>query len=163
MLRTHKENVAYVTTTLARIDEWKKLQQVDNLNDYILLPCQALGMPRSNTNKKYSVVESAIFNQQLDHDELKQMIANEESRIYIKRLEVEQMRTALEGLKKTELYIVEQKYFENAFWSEIEYGFNIAFRNFHHVGINRIKQVRCQALDKLCRILAPFIEKYKAS
>jgi DNA-directed RNA polymerase sigma subunit (sigma70/sigma32) len=162
MLRNYKENKAFVATTLARIAAYEELLTDNNLEDYILENVgQDLSMPKVSGYRSKSPVENCLIKKSLDADELKEMIKDEQSRIFMKKMEVEQIDTALTSLTSSEKFIIESKYFDGMFWRDIERNYNHRFRLANSITEDRLKKINREALGKMDRVLMEFCTKWK--
>ena len=164
MLKQYKENKAYVASTMARIEAYEELLRHDDIEDYILnLTQREFGMPRSPGFNATSPIELSVMEKQLTADDLKQLIADEKSRIWLKCIEIEQIEIAIDSLTKPEKFIIECKYFEGMFWRNIERSFNDMFKHANDVTEEWLRKVNKDCLVKLAKILEPFCQQWKIS
>lgn len=162
ILKNYKIKKAKVNTALKRIEELENFLKIDNLNEYYIFPTtKQLGMPIAKRNS--SPVEYSIIGQELTHENVKELIACEKSRIFWINMEVTQIEEAIKSLNSTEKYLITSKYFDRLSWDNIEYNFNLNFKNF----VREYKTCEALRLDldrilrnKLIPILEPFYEKY---
>lgn len=161
MLRKYKENKAYVDTALLRVHEWEGIANCDNIEDYISSTSRDIGDIRSTKISK--PVEQIIFQVCKKMEDIKKLISDEKSRIFLIKMEVKHIEIALEALTAQEIYIVECKYFENMFWRNIEYAFNERFRSGNITSEEMLRKKNKYVLKKLYNILEFYIKEWKAS
>lgn len=157
-LKEYKNKKAIVETTLARIEEYKKDLLNPNIEKlgyrtYYREP----GMPKAFTTN--SPVETAAVEKEVTREMIKEWIREDQDRIRLLQTEVKQIELALEALLPGERLIIECKYFDNMFWSNIEINYNQAFRLKQDVTVARIRQLHDEALDKLIPLLTPFYSR----
>lgn len=152
-----------VETTIARIDQYKNAINYPELweNEFVQ-ESKELGMPGAPLRDTSSPVERIITKKELTVEILKEWIRQDESRIFMYKLEIEQLEKALEVLTSQEKYIIECKYFNNMFWRDIELSINNNIRQTNYVTQGRLKQINKEAIDKLRIILEPFYAQFRA-
>ncbi len=160
ILKSYKEKKAYVEATEARIEGWKNAIQHPEMwyKDYIPQG-RELGMPGRPHGSPPAPIENYVVGKQLTVDMIKEWIAQDQSRIFTIKIEIEQIEKALEGLTRQERCVIELKYFENMFWRDIEINFNNLYRQKNYITDIRLKQINREALNKLFKILQPYYEK----
>lgn len=164
ILKEYKTKKAYVETTLARIEQYKYAIAHPEMwyKDYI--PASSpLGMPGNPNGSKGSIVESYVIGKNLNEDIIKSWIEQDESRVFFKKLEIEQIDNAMKSLSKQEIYIIELKYLEGMFWKDIELSYNTQFRQKNYVTYEALKKVNKEALNKLTTILEPFYNQFRVA
>jgi hypothetical protein len=154
-LKDYKSKKATVETTLARIENYRKILADPNIEEYgFTTYFREPGMPR--VTDTHSQVESSVVEREITRDMIREWVMEDEGRIRLLQMEVQQIDLALEGLLPGERLIVECKYFDNMFWSAIEITYNNTFRLKQDVTADRIRQIHKEALEKLIPLLTPF-------
>lgn len=160
ILREYKMKKAFVEATLARIEQYKfAIEHPEMWYKEISLP-SSLDVSK-NTNIGNSVVENRVIGKSLNEEIIKKWIEDDESRIFFKKLELEQIDKAMESLTKQERYIIELKCFDNIFWRDIEISYNDQFRQKNYVTFEALKRIKKDAINKLYQILKPFYKQFK--
>ena len=159
MLKNYKHNKAYVEMIFARIETYKEMLKKDDLETYAIhIKGLELGMPRSPNFNKNSPVERAVELKYLDRETLKEWIKEDESRAFLKKLEVQQIEIALESLNMTERFIVTQKFFENKTWKSIEISYSKNMGDYMTTE-KTLWRINKNALRKLEKLLAPLLQR----
>lgn len=166
ILKEYKINKAFVETTMARIEQYKYAIAHPEAwyKDYI--PASSpLGMPGKPKGSGTSPVENYIVEKELNEEIIREWIRQDESRIFFKKLEIEQIECAMnKGLNKQEQYVITLKYFEGGMsWGEIELSYNNEFRQKNYVTYETLKKDNKKALNKLTTILEPFYNQFRAA
>jgi len=160
ILREYKINKSKVETTLARIEAWKSaLNNTDYLLYLVKTSSKEIGMPRG-TGIQGSTVETIALDTEEGVELIKEWIREDESRIFPLQTEIEQIDIALKSLTTGEKFVIECKYFDNMFWSNIEFSFNETYRGKNYITIERLRQINREALAKLTDILKPFYSRH---
>lgn len=165
VLREYKKKKSSVETTLARIDQYKFAIAHPEMwyKDYIPEGKEP-GMPgKPRVGYVSDTMTNYIIGKDLTIDILKDWVKDDESRIFIIKLEVEQIEKALDGLTSQEKYIIQLKYFEKMFWKDIELNFNVKFRQKNYITYEMLKKSNKEALDKLEQILSPFYNQFRVA
>jgi hypothetical protein len=168
ILKEYKVKKSYVDTTLARIEQWKyvlnhpELWEVDFYDENLYKSIDYSGMPGAprGSAPAPSSVENCAMNKMLNESKLKDWIRNDQSRLFLKKLEVEQIETALNSLTSQERFIIELKYFDNMFWKDIEINFNHRYRPQNYVTFEMLKKKNKEALNKLKHVLLPLYNQF---
>lgn len=162
ILKEYKFKKSCVETTMARIEQYTYAINNPDLWESELLPeGREIGMPGAPLRNTSSPIERFIARKELTIDMLKDWIRDDESRIFMYKLEVEQIEKALEALTPQEKYIIELKYFSNMTWKEIEYNVNDKFKNY--ISQERIRKINKESVDKLKVILEPFYMQFRVA
>lgn len=160
ILRDYKRKKSIVETTLARIEQYKIAANNPDAWEKLYVPQYIeIGMPRAKSIK--SPVEASLMTKELTIGTIKEWIAEDESRIFLLKLEVDQIDKSLIRLTKHEKYIIECKYFEGLFWKDIEINFNEVYRQKNYITVSGIRKINKEALLKLEEVLEPFFHKFK--
>jgi hypothetical protein len=161
-LKKYRIKKAELDSTYARIAVYEQALKSNNLHilGYYTKQSPDAGMPRARRN--ISMVEAEYFatdtESQLTRELVDEWIREEHDRIYMKRIEVEQIEAAMNSLTKQERFIVECKYFDLMSWRDIEISY---FNTFKEPIIDKSLQAKNgQALTKLTLILMPFYAKF---
>jgi hypothetical protein len=162
VLRNYKVWKADVEAVDARIKAHKELLATDNLSEcgYLIVshPIASGGKKSTSSQVEREVIMKIDCNR-LTAQMIKEWIQEDESRIYMKRIEVRQIEIAIQGLTMYERSIIEWKYFEKMNWISIEMSFNSTYKQRHDVTEARIKQINFVAIEKLIAILKPFYDR----
>ena len=122
MLKRYLTNKAKISTIKERIKIWKNALESDEI--VILdVPETTLGMPRA----KYRItspVEKEVEYKELDRKKIKEMIREEQSKLFILETEVNKLDIAFSVLPQKDMFLIECKYFENMNWRDIEEAYN---------------------------------------
>lgn len=157
-LKQYKTNKSFVETTEARIEQYKyAIAHPEVWYKDFSLSSATLGMPGRPKGSKSSPVEVYVVEKTLDENIIKEWIKEDESRVFAKKMELQQIDMALLALTKQEKYIIELKYFEGMFWKDIEISYQEHFTQY--ITEIRLKQIRKEAIVKLEQILFPFYSK----
>lgn len=161
-LREFKKKKAAVDSTLARIETYKQFLQNENIELYTYVNCpDNFGMPKAPFSRGGSMVESAIFEKELDRELVQEWIKEDESRIFLLKLEVEQIEIAMKSLTAEQRFVIECKYFEGWIWRTIESAFNERFqKSREYISDRGLKFKNNEAIDILQEILTPFYEQF---
>jgi len=158
-LKLYRQHKAEVETTLKRIEVWKEMLDKGELEYFEDVPEKILGMPRSNTVT--SPVENIAVRNEVTREMVEQWIKDDESRIFYKKLEVEQIETAINALTGQQRTVIESKYFEGMTWRNIEILFNDKFsRSRIFVTEEGLQKINNASLYTLWAILGPLYSKY---
>lgn len=160
-LKEYRFKKSLVETTLARIEQYKFAIAHPEMwfKDYISSG-RELGMPGAPLRNTSSPVEKFIMDKELNEETIKEWISNDESRIFITKLEVEQIDLALKSLTGQEKYLIELKYFDDMSWREIEENFNNKFKHRNNVSFEMLKKKNKEALSKVQDILKLFYNQF---
>lgn len=163
ILREYKHKKSIVDTTVARIDQYKyAIGHPEMIMDrQYSFNSREIGMPGAPLRNTASPVERFITDKELTIDVLQEWIKDDESRVFFKKLEVEQINLALNSLTPQEKYIIDLKYFNDMFWRDIEINFNGKFRQKNYLSYEMLKKINKDALDKLSSILQPFYNQFQ--
>lgn len=161
-LKKYRFKKSLVETTLARIEQYKFAIAHPEMwvKDYIPTVEREIGMPGAPLRNTSSPVEKFMIEKELSEEMIKEWIREDESRIFIKKLEVEQIELALDGITSQEKYIIELKYFNGLSWKEIELNYNEKFKQRNYVGYEWLKKVNKEAISKVEDILMPFYDRF---
>lgn len=158
-LKLYKRHKAEVETTLKRIEVWREMLKKGELICFEDIPDKIPGMPHSSGTS--SVVENIAVRNEVTAEMVDQWIKDDESRIFYKRLEVEQIETALIALTTEQKTIVEAKYFSDMSWKNIEMVYNEKFaRNGYYMTESGLQKINSKTLEILWEILGPLYAKY---
>ena len=108
------------------------------------------GMPKARN--KESTVEITIIKQEVTREMVKQWIQDDKSRLAILEYEVKQIDIALGSLTEEENYVIGCKCIDNWKWFQVEKSFNDKFRKEKEITIDRLKQIKINALNKMKKI-----------
>jgi hypothetical protein len=160
-LREYKYKKSLVDTTLARIEQYKyAIAHPELRENYFSISNREIGMPGAPLRSTASPIEKIVVENELTEEILNEWIREDRSRIFIIKLEIDQIDIALEGsLTKQERAIIKWKYFDNMFWKDIEINYNNEFRQKNYVSQERLKQTNKDSLKTLEYILAPFYKQ----
>ncbi|MDF2878613.1 MAG: hypothetical protein K0S30_1709 [Clostridia bacterium] len=160
-LREYKYKKSLVDTTLARIEQYKyAIAHPELRENYFSISNREIGMPGAPLRSTASPIEKIVVENELTEEILNEWIREDRSRIFIIKLEIDQIDIALEGsLTKQERAIIKWKYFDNMFWKDIEINYNNEFRQKNYVSQERLKQNNKDSLKTLEYILAPFYKQ----
>lgn len=158
-LKLYKQNKADVETTLSRCQVWQDMINNNDLESLIYTPTRIEGMPRTPL-KVTSPVEAEVMQKAATVEDVQAWIKEDMSRIFFKKLEVEQIEGALKALTPEQRFVIEQKYFDETFWSNIEINFNNKFNNRAPIQKDRLKEIKTNSLKIITDILTPFYERY---
>lgn len=160
-LREYKYKKSLVDTTLARIEQYKyAIAHPELRENYFSISNREIGMPGAPLRSTASPIEKVVIENELTEEILNEWIREDSSRIFIIKLEIDQIDIALEGsLTKQERAIIKWKYFDNMFWKDIEINYNNEFRQKNYVSQERLKQTNKDSLKTLEYILAPFYKQ----
>jgi hypothetical protein len=148
-----------VNTTLQRIDVWKQMLIDGDMTRFVNAPSSTMGMPKAPFRQK-SPVESIIEETEVTAELVKKWIDDENSRIFLVKLEVEQIEESLKALNAEQRYIIDRKYFEGWVWKTIEINFNEDFKYRGPVYERGLRYICSQALEILTSILKPFYNQF---
>ena len=157
-LKRYKQNKADVETTLSRCQVWQDMINNNDLESLIYTPTRIEGMPKAL--RINSPVESEVMQRCATIEGVQSWIKEDTSRIFFKKLEVEQIEGALRALTPEQRFVIEQKYFDETFWSNIEINFNNKFNNRAPIQKDRLKEIKTNSLKIITDILTPFYERY---
>lgn len=159
-LKLYKQHKAEVETTLKRIEVWKEMLAKGELWYFDdSPPGREPGMPPTTTLS--SQVEISVISREVTTEIVSQWIKDDESRIFYKKLEVEQLEVAFGALTSEQRFIINAKYCNDMTWKHIEISFNEKFsrKGFYltEAGLRKINSI---ALIVLWQILGPLYLKY---
>jgi hypothetical protein len=158
-LKLYKQHKAEVETTLKRIAVWKEMLEKGELEYFEDVPGKILGMPKSTT--VISQVENIAVRAEVTAEMVDQWIKDDESRIFYKRLEVEQIGIALVALTVEQRTVIESKYFNDMTWKNIEVVYNEKFaRNGYYLTESGLQKINNKVLETLWEILGPLYARY---
>lgn len=161
-LRSYKRKKSIIETTLLRIEAFKKaIEDPDSFSGVFLGTSKEIGMPRGTNGGGSSSVELAVTDKEEAVELLYEWIKDDKSRIYPYQVEKEQIDGAMAALTAEERFIIECKYFENMFWSDIEISFNNKFRQKNYITYEGLKKMNKEILSLLAGILEPYYNKFK--
>lgn len=161
-LRDYKKNRAEVNTTLQRIEVWKNMLQDGNMYKFINTPASTMGMPKAPFRQSSSV-ESMIEECEVTIELVQGWIEDETSRIFWKKIEVEQIEESLKALTTEQRYIIDKKYFEEWPWRTIEINFNENFKHRGAIYERGLRYICKESLKILTDILTPFYLQFKSA
>lgn len=161
-LRDYKKNRAEVNTTLQRIAVWEQMLKEGDMSKFVNTPPSTMGMPKAPI-RQGSPVESVIEETEITRELVEQWIDDEKSRIFWKKLEVEQIEEALKALTTEQKYIISKKYFEEWSWRTIEINFNEDFKHRGAVYERGLRYICREALKILTDILIPFYQQFASA
>lgn len=160
VLSEYKYKKSLVDTTLARIEQYKyAIAHPEVRENYFSISNRELGMPGAPLRNTSSPIEKIVTENELTEETLKEWIKEDQSRIFIIKLEIDQINGALESLTKQERSIITWKYFDNMFWKDIEINFNDDFRQKNYVSHEMLRKINKESLKKLEYILEPFYKQ----
>ncbi len=160
-LREYKIKKAYVETTLARIEQYKfAIAHPEMWVKYYVPSGKEIGMPGAPLRNTQSPIERELTMKELTVDTIKDWIQDDENRIFLPKLKVEQIEMALEALTKQQKAIIEYKYFENMNWKNIEINFNKQYRQMNYITVAGLRKINSDSIDKLIEILGPFYNQF---
>lgn len=159
-LKEYPRKKSLVETTEARIEAYKEMLNNPNIESFaMVLSSREFGMPRSSIRTN-SYIESLMIQKQVTTEGITELITTEKSRIWLVKMEIQQIELALKSLTKQEQYLIECKYFEDMFWRSIELSFNEKFRGQDYITESGLRKKIKGALEQLAVILQPFYEMY---
>lgn len=160
-LKRYKTTKSYVEATKSRISMYEEIIKNDDYDDWCIgsRSSDELGVAVQSKSRG-SIVESTVIGRQLEKDDALMMIRQDRSRMFWKKLEVEQIETAIKALTEWEKYIFECKYCENKFWVEIEIGFNKQYPQKNNLTDERLRQMFKEGMVKINEVLTPFYEQH---
>jgi len=158
-LKLYRQNKAEVETTISRCQVWQDMINNNDLESLIYTPTRIEGMPRAPL-KVTSPVEAEVMQKAATIEDVQAWIKEDMSRIFFKKLEVEQIEGALKALNPEQRFVIEQKYFDGLFWKNIEINFNNRFTNRVPIQENAIKVICREGIQIIDSILTPFYNRY---
>ncbi|AWZ48308.1 hypothetical protein C3495_05500 [Clostridiaceae bacterium 14S0207] len=166
ILKEYKTKKAYVDTTLARIEQYKYAiaHPEEWYKDYVP-KSSPLGMPgRPKGSYVGSVSEEYMIDKELNKHIIEEWIREDQSRIFFKKLEIEQIDKAINGcLNEQEKLVIKLKYLEGMYWKDVEFNYNSEFRQRNYVTYETLKKNNRNILKRLTDILEPFYSQYRVS
>lgn len=160
-LKNYKKNRAEVNTTLQRIAVWEDMLKKGDMNKFVNTPSSTLGMPKAPI-RQTSSVESIAQESEVTRELVEQWIEDEKSRIFLAKLEVEQIEEAMKALNGKQKFIIESKYFEGWIWRTIERSFNDRYAtDGNYITESGLRKINADAIGVLEDILRPFYEQFK--
>lgn len=160
-LKNYKQKVSVVEAIEARIKAYEDMLQNTSSNKFELNAAYVeVGMPKG-AGGTGSPTEGAVVSLECTREKVKELIAEEKSRLFFPKLEVEQIESALKALTTWEKYIIECKFFDGRNWRNIELSFNAEFKQKNDLTEARIRQISGDAIVKLAKILEPFYSQYE--
>lgn len=160
MLKSYKDNRAFIELTLERIKGYKDMLNKDDIEDHVYYAtCIDYTMPRG-PSLNISPVERSLLSKQLSSENIHEWIKEEQSRIWLKQQEIQQIDLALKACSEQERYLIDRKYFDKWQWRQIEIEFNEKFRKKNQIGEEQLKKIMKKLLEKLWQMLSPFCEKW---
>ena len=161
ILKKYKEKAAKVESSRIRIMELERLLELEDLSGYIMFPKgRELGMPGAPLRSNRSPVENAVIGKELTKEVVKEMIEEENSRIFWYRMEVNNIKNAVDRLNEIDKFLLDRKYFEDYTWDQIEYEYNNRFKGEYkatealQMTLNRI------IVNKVIPIIKDFYQIY---
>ena len=161
-LRNYKKNRAEVNTTLQRIEIWERMLADGDMSKFVNTPAITPGMPKAPLRQS-SPVENIVEESEVTAELVEQWIEDEKSRIFWKKLEVEQIEEALKALTTEQKYVISKKYFEEWSWRTIEINFNEDFKHRGAVYERGLRYICREALKIIADILNPFYQQFKTA
>lgn len=160
-LRFYKKMKAEVETTIQRIAAWREVLIKGELWRFIDSPASTLGMPRAPMSSA-SPVERLVIKSLVSEDQVKQWISDDESRVFLKKLECDQIELAYKCLSGEQRFIIDLKYFQKTWtWREIERNFNDTFcKHREYISSDGLRRYNKDALRILKDILDPFYSHF---
>jgi len=161
-LKDYKRKKSVIETTLERIEVFK--QAINNPEEFkglFLGVNKEPGMPRGTNHN--SEVEIKVLTKEQEIELLKEWIKDDQSRIYLYQIELEQINGALNALTDQQRFIIECKYFEGMFWRDIEITFNDKFRQQNYITYEGLKKMNKESIELMAEILEPYYTRFKAS
>lgn len=159
-LRNYKKNRAEVNTTLQRIAVWQEMLRDGDMSKFVNAPSITPGMPKAPIRQS-SPVERIIEETEVTAELVQQWIEDEKSRIFLIKLEVEQIEEAMNALNAEQKYIIDKKYFEGWQWRTIEINFNEEFKHRPAIYERGLRFINKEALEILTDILTPLYMQFK--
>jgi hypothetical protein len=156
-LKLYKKHRAEVEVTLHRISVWEDMITKGDFSVFEYSEASTLGMPRAPGFKINSPIETEVCRKEISMETVREWIADDWSRIRLKKLECEQIEIAMIGLKEQQKYILECKYFEGWSWKNIEINFNAHFANKReYIYHEAIKKINLESIKLIEEVLEQF-------
>lgn len=158
-LKLYKQHKAEVVTALQRVAVWEEALKKGELWLFENSVSRMLGMPRSPS--VHSSTESTVEQREVTAELVQEWIEEDRSRVYYKKLEIDQIDEALKALTAEQRTVIESKYFEGMTWRNIE----ILFNERHSKGrvfiqTDGIRKINSETLGILWKILGPLFQRY---
>lgn len=161
-LKLYKKHRADVDTTLQRITVWEEMIKKGDFSVFEYSSPSTLGMPKATGFNISSPIETEICKNEMTKEIVQSWIADDWSRIRLKKLECEQIECAIKGLKEQQKYILECKYFEGWSWKNIEINFNSNYQHKReYVSDEAIRKINKESIIVITTILEPFYKQCK--
>ena len=108
-------------------------------------------MPKAKNNE--SPVENTVVIREVTREMVKQWIKDDQSRIRPLKHEIKLIDIALGSLTEEENYVIECKCIDKWKWVQVEIGFNNKYRNENNITVERLKDIKEDALKKMNEIV----------
>lgn len=158
-LRLYRKYKAEVNTTMQRVAVWEDMLKKGELWAFEYSVSKLAGMPGGGVIS--SPVETEARDREVTAELVREWIEDDKSRVYYKKVEVEQIEEALKALTREQKTVVEAKYFDSMPWRNIE----MIFNDRHSVGriyvtAERLRKINREALETLWEVLGALFQKY---
>lgn len=154
-LRNYKKNKGKIEATEERDKHWQycldTMSDEEIASEFIYEKPDTYGMPKAKNNE--SPVETEIVIKEVTREMIKQWIEDDKSRIRPIQHEIKLIDIALGSLTEEENYVIECKCIDKWKWAQVEIGFNDKYRNENGVTIERLKDIKEEALKKMNEIV----------
>lgn len=158
-LRLYRKHKAEVNTTLQRVEVWEQALKQGDLRMFEYSVSRLAGMPRSSNSSSPTEIEAGL--REITVEMVRDWIEEDKSRVYYKKVEIDQIEEALKALTGEQRTVVTSKYFDCMTWRNIEAVFN----ERHSVGRvyitnEMLRKINKESLEILWEILGPLFQRY---
>lgn len=158
-LRLYRKYKAEVNTTLQRVAVWEEMLKKGELWAFEYSVSKLAGMPGGGVSS--SPVETEVRDREVTAEMVREWIEDDRSRVYYKKVEVEQIEEALKALTREQRTVIEAKYFDGMTWRNIETLFNEKYSVGRVcIQVDGIRKINRESLEILWEILGPLFQRY---